>query len=189
MSVAASAVRGFTLVEILVVLIIISVIATVTLMAVDVTGYQKSRAFVKDFRFLMRNLADEATLTGYPHAIQLDTAARAVKPVVFESGSWRPMADINALKWSDSMKVKMTVDGVDIDEFRENDDDEPEDDFLRGGFAKEKKNPPEVTFWPIGLWHPAGTIELIIDSLPYVKFTWTPSGKMTTEYPQHEEEF
>ena len=182
-------IKGFTLLEILVVLIIISISTGVVLLSVDVTGHQKARGFIRDVTFMMQYLSDEAILLGKPHAMQFDYKSRRVIPVVYTGQSWGSVKDVDILSWDQAIKIKLRADGVELEEAEDEEKEESSDGFFGSKFVKQKKELPKILFHTIGMWEPAGELEIIIDSIPHVKIIWTSGGKTTTEYMYQDETF
>ncbi len=167
-------VRGFTLIEIMVVVIIISIVTAVALLSVDVTGHQKARTFAKELQFMMRHISNESVLTGNPYALEFDRKAQKLTPLVYISGAWRRATEIELLDWDPPMTIKMVADGIDLEEQEESDENT-------------KRILPKISFWTNGLWEPAGGMELLIEGLPYLNIVWTSSGKMEAKLPQENE--
>ena len=186
---AADFIEGFTLLEILVVVVIISVITTVTLFSVDVTGHQKARTFVKEIRFLMNNLSSEAILSGNPHGLQWERRSQKAVPVVYKGNGWSTASRMKSVGWRGFAKVSLFIDGVSLEEAEEEEKDVSADIRVVGmRRPKEKRrNPPEILFWSTGLWEPAGEIKIEIDSLPYADIIWTASGRTTIRYPDEDD--
>ena len=170
-----AAAHGFTLIEIMAVVVIISIAAAVAMLSVDVTGRQKARTFAKELQFTMRHISNEAVLTGNPYALEFDLRAQRLTPLVYSAGAWRRSAEVDALGWGKHFMMKLIVDGVDLDEQEES----RADDAARVV--------PKILFWTTGLWQPAGGVELLIEGFPYLRLTWTASGKMKMTFPREDE--
>ena len=179
--VKATNLSGFTLIEILVVVVILSIVISTVLFSVDVTGFQKSRTFVKETRFLMRNLADEAILSGLAHGLQWQPVSRQMKPMVYRDGLWREVPKLDPVSWRGLAKVTLLINGLEIEQNKE-------EDQVSDSKAAENSstNPPTILFWSTGLWDPAGRIKIEIDSLPYADIVWTMGGRITTKYPDED---
>ena len=175
--------RGFTLIEVMVVVIIVSVVVGSILLSVDITGSQKTRAVVSDVQLLMQGLSNEAILEGNHYGIKWERAAQRFVPVVETGGGWsvyttlkgeRP--DYKPVSWKGFAEIAMTVGAISFDgRFK---DDE---NFYAGRDQEKGPQGPLVEFWPTGLWQPAGEIEFFVGKRPYATLAWTAAGRMSLE--------
>lgn len=172
---------GFTLIEVMIVVVIVSVATTVVLFSLDVTGQQKARTFVKELRFLMHNLSNEAILTGHPHGLQWERKSQTAAPVIYKGNQWSRASDMESVSWRGFAKAVLAIDGVELEE------EDGQSEHVVVGEDKTEKNKsanlPEILFWSTGLWEPAGEIRIEIDSLPYVSVVWTAGGRTALQYP------
>ena len=177
---------GFTLIEILVVVMIISIATGMALLSVDVTGHQKARTFIKEVRFLMHNLSNEAILSGNPHGLRWNRKAGTVTPLIYQSNHWKQAANMQKITWRGFATASLVIDGMVLDEIKDKAGDNKKK-VLRG-FNEEKKRPdlPAVLFWSTGLWEPAGEIKIEIEGISYADIIWTASGRTSVQYPDEE---
>lgn len=171
---------GFTLVEVMVVVLIVSVMVGSVLFSVDLTGSQKLRTAVSDVQLLMRGLSNEAILEGRHYGLRWERRAQRFVPVVNNGGGWsgysgrggeRP--DFRAVSWKGFAEIAITVGGIRFDErFKD-------DEHFYAGRDQEAAERILVEFQPTGLWEPAGEIRFFVASKPYASLEWTAAGKMT----------
>ncbi len=166
---------GFTLIEVLIVVAIISVMTSVILFSIDLTGTQKARTLAKEIRFTMRYASDEAILTGTPHAIELSKNSRQLTVLTYAQGGWKKSQLTQAIKWGEAINISLVVGDAVVEE---KDEDE------EGG----KSEKPYVLFWSTGLWEPTGGFRMTVDGLPYMELNWTASGKMEQNYLERNDE-
>ncbi len=176
--------HGFTLIEVMVVVIIISVIVASALFSVDLTGNQKMRTAVSNTQLLMRGLSNEAILEGNHYGIKWERAAQRFVPMVESGGAWSAYSnfegdrpDFKPVSWQGLAEIALTIGGTSFDErlkdnknFHDGRDQEEEDAGLL------------VEFSPTGLWEPAGEIEFFVGKKRYAKLAWTAAGRMTLDH-------
>ena len=180
-------VSGFTLIEVMVVVIIISVIVSSILFSVDLTGNQKARTAISNVQLLMRGLSNEAILEGNHYGIKWDRPQQRFVPIVDSGNGWSTYSsnkgahpDFKPVSWKGFAEAMITVGGISFDE-RVKD----EDGFYSGQDEEEIKSlskGPLVEFWPTGLWQPAGEIQFFVAKKPYATLRWTASGRMHFEH-------
>lgn len=178
---------GFTLIEVMTVVVIISIIVSSVLLSVDISGSQKTRTAVSDIQFLMRGLANEAILEGDHYGLKYDRARQRLTPVVEKNDQWSAYSsqggerpDFKPVSWKGFAEAEITIAGVTIDE-RSRDTD----NFYSGGKEEEKKHARKnrlVEFWPTGMWDPAGEIRFFVSGEPYATIKWTAVGRLTFEH-------
>ena len=173
--------RGFTLIEVMVVVIVISVIVASVLFSVDLTGNQKTRSAVSDVQLLMQGLSNEAILEGNHYGIKWERGAQRFVPVVETGRGWSPYSslggnhpDFRPVSWKGFAEIAVTVGGTSIDE-RVKDDE----NFYAARDREELGAGPLVEFQPTGLWEPAGEIRFFVGREFYAKLEWTAAGRMS----------
>ncbi len=176
--------RGFTLIEVMVVVIIISVIVASVLFSVDLTSNQKTRSAVFDVQLLMQGLSNEAILEGDHYGIKWERAAQRFMPVVETARGWSAYSSgkgerpaFRPVSWKGFAEIAMTVGGTSFDGRLKDDES-----FYTGRDKEEELERPLVEFQPTGLWEPAGEIEFFVGGNLYATLEWTASGKMSLEH-------
>ena len=176
--------RGFTLIEVMVVVIIIGVIVASVMVSVDVTSSQKARTAVFDVRLLMQGLSNEAILEGNHYGIKWERKAQRFTPVVEAGNGWSAYSDLKGdrpvfkpVSWKGFAEVAMNVGGVSFDErLKDN------ENFYAGRDKEEDTGKPLVKFRPTGLWEPAGEIEFFVAKKHYATLKWSVAGKVSFEH-------
>lgn len=174
---------GFTLIEVMVVTIIISVIVAAVLFSVDITGGQKTRTAVSDVQLLMQGLSNEAILEGGEYGLRWERKGQRFVPVVGKGNGWSPYSgapgerpSFKPVSWKGVADAVITVDGAVFDERMKDDEN-----FYAGWDKEKASKAPLIRFLPTGLWEPAGEIEFFVGNRPYARLEWTAAGRMSFE--------
>ncbi len=175
---------GFTLIEVMVVTIIISVIVASVLFSVDLTGNQKTRSAVSGVQVLMQGLSNEAILEGNHYGIKWERKAQKFVPVVANANGWSAYSnatgdrpDFKSVSWKGFADVAITVGGAFFDErIKDN------ENFYAGRDQEQGGNGPLVEFRPTGLWEPAGKLQFFVGKKLYATIEWTAAGRMQLAY-------
>ena len=177
------AAHGFTLIEVMAVVIVISVIVASVLFSIDLTGNQKTRTAISDVQLLMRGLSNEAVLEGNHYGIKWERKAQRFTPVVETGGRWSAYSslggdrpDFRSVSWKGFAEVAMTIGGTFVDERLKDDEN-----FYAGRDQEPESESPLVEFFPTGLWEPAGEIQFFVARDLYATLKWNATGKIELE--------
>lgn len=109
--------RGFTLLEILVVLVIIAVMAGLLVFAFNDSPQQRLRREANDLAMLLNAVTDEAVMRGVELGVVIDT--NGYRFVVFdaEKKQWQAVAErgLAAHKFPEPYAIDVVLDGADVD--------------------------------------------------------------------------
>ncbi len=178
------ATAGFTLIEVMVVTIIISVIVAAVVFSIDLTGGQRTRTVVSNVQLLMQGLSNEAILEGGEYGLRWERKQQRFVPVVGRGRGWSPYSgspgerpSFKPVSWKGFADAVITVDGAVLDERMKDDEN-----FYAGWDQEKASKTPLIRFLPTGLWEPAGEIEFFVGDRPYARLEWTTAGKMSFEH-------
>ncbi len=181
-----SPVAGFTLIEVMVVMVIISIIVSSVLFSIDITGTQKTRTAISNIQLLMRGLANEAILEGEHYGLKYDRDQQRLTPVAERNSGWsvysspgegRP--NFRPVSWKGIAEAEIITLGVSIDERRKD-----TANFYSGQREEDRKRAaqgPLIEFSPTGLWEPSGEMRFFVSGRMYATIRWTAAGRVTFE--------
>lgn len=171
--------RGFTLIEVLVVSLLIAIIAGTVFLSFNLTERAQVRDKADRLQHVLRNLGSEAVLTGricgvYWQNTELQAECRTSDGEVEDMDRL-----LGQFSWGQQMQLAMY--GDDGNKLYPRDEDEEEFEF-----EDEEENPNkfyDIQMWSTGLWEPAGSIvfKSATDKVAYLLVSWTASGRLSME--------
>jgi len=120
--------KGFTLIELMVVIVIISVVTTISILSLN--GGDKSKLIVQQnqLKTLLNSVRDQSTFDRKLYLVVPDETGLTM--YVFEQNKWKKSPKVEFLAWKNGLTVQWSVDEV---------------------FAQKQQLPePGWMFWPTG---------------------------------------
>ena len=209
---------GFTLIELIVVTVIISILIGATVFSVAVSDRANAKEMGKRLTTIMHTLSTESILSGESYGLDWNESGRYIAVVCFntEEEKWLPLescpskqtvtevfpnkqARLNLpRRWG--MVFSTDPESAPLHEFGdvptktdEQDELVPEvSDAATGDGQEGVEDKEEITPWvrfePTGLWQPDGVIQIVIAEQYQIAFRWTATGRVNTMAPKPPEE-
>ena len=190
-------ISGFTLIEMMVVVLIVSIIVGATFISVSVGERGRAKEVGKRMTTLMSTLSNESVLSGLSYGLYWDKRARIIRVLCFDTQAEKwvllskcssaqqirqlfPAAKVDIpLPSPWGMIFTSDLEGVPFAEFGDVANAEYQDDIqVETEEEKEKEIMPWVRFDPTGLWQPDGIVLLLVQNQPQNAFRWTATGRI-----------
>lgn len=179
--------RGFTLIEVLVVSLLIAIIAGAVFFSFDLTERSQVRNVADRLQHVLRNLGNEAVLSGRICGVLWNDTS--VEPQCRTShGEVENMEDLlGGLGWGRKMNLALLGENGEVlrpksreEMEREAEEEEPDPDKFY-----------DIQIWPTGLWEPAGSVvfKSASNKIAYLLLSWTASGRMSLEKVEDQSEY
>lgn len=190
---------GFTLIELIVVSLILSIIIGATIFSVSVGDRARAKETGQRLVSLMNALSAEAILNGQSYGLNWNPEGRYMEVICFDAEEERwvtlnrceaggLLEQIGSGKVLDlpdhwGMSFSVDLDTTPIARFGDvpGDGDEPaveEDDEQSEDGDEEKELLPWVSFAPTGLWAPDGVVQILVNKRRQSAFRWTATGRV-----------
>lgn len=170
--------RGFTLIEVLVVSLLIAIIAGTVFLSFDLGERAQVRDKAARLQHVLRNLGAEAVLSGRICGVYWKDNS-LLSECRNAHGETEKMGDaFGKFNWDKRMNLAMY--GEDGDKLFPKNKEEEEYEF------EEDRKPNkfyDIQMWSTGLWEPAGSIvfKSASDRFAYLLVSWTAGGRLSVE--------
>ncbi len=167
--------KGFTLIEVLVVSLLVAIMAGAIFFSFDVGERNQVRNKAMHFRHVLRNLGNEAVLSGRMCGVKWDNVSATPQCRTAQGEVENMESAFGKVVWGDRMSlVLFGEDGAVL---------QPKTAEEKEAGGDEEKRPDkfyDIQIWPTGLWEPAGSIlfKSASDKVAYSQLSWSSNGRM-----------